>query len=1336
MISNNIPNIDTVFNYLKESYKFIDYREALFKVNGAWKTIVSIFRFTNKSYEEISAIHKDLKDKAFNTDHFKLNFKILNLEGWISNWHTLRNQIDEIDNSINLATANLSRNRKQSYSSWISDVDREYNSVQFNIFLVNVQEHQKRFQFLEGHQEIRSKGVESIYPIIRQILQISSYDFGTNLYSTFIFPVYLKISKLKYVNNYLSGNIEYHKIFSQSSIFIEKRFRGDSLGNIGDFDLKSIEKKKEIENQDNLNHKFIIFIDSDQFKKEEYPNYENEVQLLIKLYFEPLNLNLIEFGEYLSSIQDEISGFEKIPPQLFNIITPILKFNLLAREEFKEKSGNYVRSQNIEENKKNIEIILNNYNWLIKTENVNQLKTFFISAANQNHVGYLNIFRSLIIFNSQKAIINNLIQEKDIKSKLNDLVIFYSLGPLLYNYKLFCYNMSLEAYERYVKEVYDKYFRKTPVGASYGNRPYYEYYDLEYPKILREYRLEISDEITCLIYFIYNNPDFFEHNSIYIGFLYHGKERRIWIFRSKHIVNSTLNFINEIINQENIEVIESINIPKQLSIDYILEDKEDIKKKAEKQEEWIKENRVSIIEWKLGDQILKFSRFNIFVGKNNSGKTFALESIFTHPRDFRIDKPDIKQSFDERYPGFDLFEFFYIPRYRILDTSSGKRKNPVNSLISLLFALEKLQSQEDQNFIEINGKNEIKGNKFQLNLWKIPNFIEIIDLSTYIFEDEGRLDEYNRALIKNECFLSFIKSLRIVYRNWVRMIHEFLPDIEINSIKEKGLEGEIKLEIKDNIVDQLATDWRIYGSGTQELLSLIFIIEFLKSIPVVDLKQLRHSLIINEGINNAESYIKTIKNNRVILLDEPEISIHPSLQKKFFYYLYESSRIIQIFLATNSPYFLDIKDIEDHLNDDIAIFLCKKDKEYENYFSKININKGNYIKIIDEIFDYNPLETAFFLSKDNYSYILKSDFNLIELDMIKNLINKRFEREADYDILIQLGTLNIDHQTQLIQNVHFLISKPTVIDLNLEGVSVNKLNQVFIYQLNLCFKENLTTKKERFTQFIGSWWDKKLASDKYILKYTNNNAEKILNKIEDELKEIKKSEINRNKCILVLPENSIPYIALEFLIDFAKKNQIVIIGGMEDSTVKSIRQFQKDLEKKGIEIVKDYTYEKIEAVPPITEDTFINQAIIINSDMRICFQIKNLPFYHPKFTEGVSIIYNPFFRVFNTVVGKIVIFICKDFLVNYEVIDKWMELNDTKLLIIPSLTSLVNPFRSKLTHLTHQIKNQDKTFIFVNVAEYGGSGLYNYRREHDFEPSHREPFNAREELCKIFIIDN
>ena len=418
-------NIYNVFNCLKKCYTFIDYREALFKENGTEKTIVSIFRFSNKSYEEIDSIHEDLRSKVDNTNHFRLNFEILDLEDWATQWNILKNQIDEIVNNIDIDSISPSRNRKNSSTAWISDVDREYNSLQFNVILNSESKHHQSFQFLEGHQEIRSKGAESIYPIIRQYLQIESYDSGVYLYSTFLFPTYIKISKLKYINNYLSGNIEYHKTFGQSSIFIEKRFRGNSLGTIGDFDLKSIENKKESEDQDILNHKFIIFIDSNQFKKEEYSNYENEVQLLVKLYFKSLNLNLIEFGEYLSSIQEEILGIEKIPPQLFYIITPLLKFNLLTREEFQIESINSIRNQTIEEIKRNVEIILENYNWLIKKEQVNELETFFISAANQNNVGYLNVFKWIIIFNSQQAINNKLIQENEIRTKINDLIIFY-----------------------------------------------------------------------------------------------------------------------------------------------------------------------------------------------------------------------------------------------------------------------------------------------------------------------------------------------------------------------------------------------------------------------------------------------------------------------------------------------------------------------------------------------------------------------------------------------------------------------------------------------------------------------------------------------------------------------------------------------------------------------------------------------------------------------------------------------------------------------------------------------------------------------------------------------
>lgn len=129
MVDNNSPNIYKVFEFLKESYKCIDFREALFNDNGEWKSIISIFRFSNKPREEIYSLHKELKEKEIHTDHFKIDYKIIDLENWEEEWTRINEQMREIGSYIKLDKEYLSRNRKHSYSSWISEVDREYNSI-------------------------------------------------------------------------------------------------------------------------------------------------------------------------------------------------------------------------------------------------------------------------------------------------------------------------------------------------------------------------------------------------------------------------------------------------------------------------------------------------------------------------------------------------------------------------------------------------------------------------------------------------------------------------------------------------------------------------------------------------------------------------------------------------------------------------------------------------------------------------------------------------------------------------------------------------------------------------------------------------------------------------------------------------------------------------------------------------------------------------------------------------------------------------------------------------------------------------------------------------------
>ena len=1327
MNERNNSNIYEVFEHLKYSYTYVDYREAIFKNNGDWRPIISIFRFSNKSFEEIESIHKELEKTKLNSEHFEIKFKILNLEDWEAQWNRLKEKEEDFYPDINLRNVPLSQNRKNNYTSWITEVDREYNSIQFNQFL-NDRDFFKKFEFLEGYKEIRSLGVESIYTIIKQKLQIKMFGPGVSLFTTFIFPTYVKISKLRYLSNYISGKVECHEIFKESSVFIEKRYQGDSLG--------GLEKDKLSIKESPHEQSFLFFLDPKVIDKPEHINYEKELQLVIKIYFEPLNLNLIEFGVYVGSIKQEIINIEKIPPQILRFIKPILQHNHLDREIFNVETMKLIKNQTEQVIRTYCEILIQNKNWLLNNQASKILTDFFISAANKQDTVYFDVFREFLVNNCTEAINSNLMNEKNHDIILNDIIIQYGLSSVFYNYKLHYFKESLKDIYDEIGKIYDKYFRKEPDCKKIDRGFYNERFKYEYPKIYYECQYKISEDITCVIYFIWNNSEFFNFNSINLSFWYHRDSKEIWDNQATSIINNTRNFINEIIDNPLIEVREANSIPPLLIKIPPIEEEE--KKSIENENKWVEDQRVTLTEWKLGKEIYKLKRLNIFVGKNNSGKTHALDSIYNYSEGHRIDKPHVQEDFRKNYPHYDIYEKYYIPRYRVLGKSTGKRRNPIRGVNLLLNSLQELQKQTYMNFSQIDERgNTLENSTFHLNLWRIPNFVEILDLSTYFFENEERLDDYDKEIIEHEKGSFFIKSLRKVFKEWVRLIETFIPDVKISAVQEKGMEGDISLEIRDKVLNVQVDDWNYYGSGTQEILSLIFIIEFLKYAPTVNYKQLQISLNLRDNIKDSlDKFISPIRNNRLLLIDEPEISLHPSLQKKLFKYLYKSSKLIQIFIATNSPYFLDIKEIKDQLREDISIFLCKKEKAKQDKFPKISINEFNYAKVINDIFDYDPLETAIFLSSGNYSNITESNFNLESLKMVRNLINKRFESELDYLNLIKLGTLDFKYSTQIIQNVHFLVSRPLEVNLNSEGLREDTLDEIYIFQMNKISRfDSEMSNKERFNEFIEEYYDKELMLKKSIGKYIPKKAIEISSQIERKLIELEQKGILPKKSILVFPEISIPYRAINLLINFAKRNRIVIVGCLEHSTVEDIKLKIQEIKRNGSNIIGEYSYKSIESNTSILEESYINQSIIINADQNISFQIKNIPFHKPKFTEGIPLIYNPLIRKFVTVFGEIAVFICKDFLVNYGIIDKWMNKNGVKLIVIPSFTSLVNPFKSKINSIIHNIENQDKSFIFVNVAEFSGSGVFNYIKEIEHEPSMSPQFKPREVDLKKFSLD-
>ncbi len=279
--------------------------------------------------------------------------------------------------------------------------------------------------------------------------------------------------------------------------------------------------------------------------------------------------------------------------------------------------------------------------------------------------------------------------------------------------------------------------------------------------------------------------------------------------------------------------------------------------------------------------------------------------------------------------------------------------------------------------------------------WEIPDLLRLVDLCLIQDSEISNLSEEGRKIysVGNH----FFKSLEKIYDSWKYWIEFFFPDIEVNP--PQGTErGRRKISsFKDKSLEKNISNWKWFGSGTQQLLNIIFLIEFLKFGPSINYKQIKGELD-NENYENFFNHAYLERNCRILFIDEPEVSLHPGLQKKFFEYICDASNFIQVFIATQSPFFLSISNF---LEREINLVLCQKSESHENPFSHKIIKKRDLILIYNDIFDYSIKEIANFLSQDDYYYLsfkkedLSYDFK--NLDMITNLL-KFLREDKDYKL--------------------------------------------------------------------------------------------------------------------------------------------------------------------------------------------------------------------------------------------------------------------------------------------------------------------------------------------------
>ncbi len=1046
-------------------------------------------------------------------------------------------------------------------------------------------------------------------------------------------------------------------------------------------------------------------------------------------------------------------------------------------EEYKEVNSKF-SSDYLKTRKK---CIISNLDWLYDPNSRKIIHKYFIkqfgNSSGELYFLFMKYFREICtqIFKWKEDVS---LKEYENLKKIFEIILEFTENHIhLYNVKLEFSKLEEEC-ENYLSDIFffsfAVYYKELENISYISRNSKIDYENNEVTLFNHGFMHKASGKYGILIQFYFSKHSIFKYNTIYLKVF--PSEIINKIFENevdyKNLVDLMefldWNTISKEFKSEFEKIINTFNLLKEsyfintynLSVE--LRDiinklnEKNISLKVDPKTEYGTNNIIKYLDDKID---IKLDNVNIFIGRNNTGKTYILNTIFNNHKNHNYKNLE-KNTYLDKY-------FYFIPNLRFLDSSDGQYNDLTQEILNLFQSIFILQHQEVFRFNIKNNQENLKklfpNLDFNINdidnadIWIIPNFAEIIEFLSLNFKNPDDLIDIDKDFIRETFPLLIL--LKKVYESWKKVINKLFQDIRIMDPERIGRSAKFKIKVDEIYFETKELEnWKEIGSGVQQLLSIIFIIEYLKFGPHIDYIKF---FDLFSGSNYAEAFSKSIDkmpSNKYLFIDELEISLHPSLLDNFLDYLLDISDEIQIFITTHSPLILSIKNLPENIDNKIMVYLMRKDDK--KGFWNMEVNNNNIIEIYDELFNFNPLQTSIFFLENQYSYFTNSNFKPQQLTMIQELIKNRFKDDGNLEGLLKLGTINEDINDRILQNTYFLSFQPELIDLQDNDNKKQRIEKIILFQLNKLtdssriklreletnlIKENKYTEKElrkkmSFRRFLYLWndcWDFSYFKD-FILTYNEQQSVKKCEYIKNKLNEIKDLEIIPSKTLILFPENSIPYNAIDSLLKFAKQKKVVIIGGLEH---KKLEYVVAELIKLG-EKHKNYyngkvDYNNLNYRKLSNDDIFINQAIIINADKYFSFQIKNIPYYNNavKKQEGIKPIIKPTFKKFKTILGNIGVFVCKDFLVNYSIIDKWMDINDINIITIPSFSELINPFRYKIGEIVIKPQNRKKTFIFTNIAEYGGSGAYNFSERRKFEPYEYKIFDKFEEGFKVLSIE-
>lgn len=464
----------------------------------------------------------------------------------------------------------------------------------------------------------------------------------------------------------------------------------------------------------------------------------------------------------------------------------------------------------------------------------------------------------------------------------------------------------------------------------------------------------------------------------------------------------------------------------------------------------IKNKTYNYINSKYIDEFLELSRVNIFIGENNSGKSRFLRSLFYYnddEKDSRIRFTVDSESYKKIYEQVKLFEKDYYEslkhRNTVLDEFDCAMDDVYNAILfnieediyesaCPLEELKKLYNTKiktkryrhvhntvDDLIIEIIetyfdkedllNKNEV----FKYNFYKI--YIPILrGLRPLKNIDENKRDYY--GLRTKEDYFGNKSNIRLNEYEHIKTnndfnneiitgcyFYEYLKRYILGDAKEREIIKEYEKYLSKTFFDGKSIELIPKEKdevisvkiGNEEEQKIYDLGDGIQSIILITLPLFLNLNKVNEN------------NNILVFIEEPEINLHPRLQRKLIKtFLDDKFEHYQFFFTTHSNHFID-RTLE---NENISIYSFEK-KFNEETETEFNIEKVpfNHYPTLNKL---GALPSSVLMSnctilvegitdKAHYELYLK----LYQDYMSKNNKNfKRFEEDTHYSFLVGGGS--------------------------------------------------------------------------------------------------------------------------------------------------------------------------------------------------------------------------------------------------------------------------------------------------------------------------------------------